>query len=296
MLRARTARRLRARGAALLATAALLSWATAARAEADKFLARDGQVAPGEVYTDSDGAVPSDQPEADPWDVYVEEEKAPPEKERFELPGPFSLLRTTPQVQTVIAGPTYRNQKFRTEVGAGIGYVNAKWAVPFELSFEPTYRRNKNAPAGDRDFARFRTFGLAELWGRSSNWESTNVAATIFYDAQTSSFNELQVGASVSETIGRRLALSGNLVWGGTWPNGGDFVNAAVYSFGVSYNFGAGLRSGGFYEPHNNLFDDDDFGGFVSYQFLPFSEISVNAGKNQFVGVRLMFSYVLERP
>lgn len=294
-MRTHDARKVRVRRAALLATAVLLSWTATAHAEADKFLVRDGQVAPGEVYTESDGAVPSDQPERDPWDVFVEEEKTP-EKERYELPGPFSLLQTTPQVQTVIAGPTYRNQKFRTEVGAGFGYVNAKWAVPFELSFEPTYRRNKNAPASDRDFARFRTFGLADLWGRSSNWESTAVAGTVFYDAQTSSFNELNLGASVSEVIGRRLALSGNVYWGGIWPNGGEFVNAAVYSFGVSYNFGAGLRSGGFYEPHNNLYDSDDFGGFISYQLLPFAELNVNAGKNQFVGVRLMLSYVLERP
>ena len=286
----------RPRWAASLAALVLLACAATAHAEADKFLLRDGQVSPGEVYIESDGAIRSDQPEADPWDVFVEEQKAPQEKERFELPGPFSLLQTTPQVQTAIAGPTYRNQQFRTEVGAGIGYVNSKWAVPFELSFEPTYRRNKNAPANERDFARFRTFGLADLWNRSSSWESTSFAGTVFYDAQTSSFNELQVGASVSEVIGRRLALSGNLVWGGAWPNGGEFVNAAVYSFGVSYNFGAGLRSGGFYEPHNNLFNDDDFGGFISYQLLPFAELNVNAGKNQFVGVRLMMSYVLERP
>ena len=292
-MRSHAARTPRGRGAALLVAAALLSRTPAAHAEADKFLVRDGQVAPGEVYTESDGAVPSTQPEQDPWDVFVE---APQEKERFELPGPFSLLQTTPQVQTAIAGPTYRNQKFRTEVGAGFGYVNSKWAVPFELSFEPTYRRNKNAPANDRDFARFRTFGLADLWGRSSDWESTAVAGTVFYDAQTSSFNELNLGTSVSEVIGRRLAFSGNVYWGGIWPNGGQFTNAAVYSFGVSYNFGAGLRSGGFYEPHNNLYDSDDFGGFISYQLLPFAELNVNAGKNQFVGVRLMMSYVLERP
>lgn len=282
--------------AGLVALSLLVAWAATARAEADEFLVRDGNTAPGSTYLDSDGAVESDKPVADPWDVFVEGTEPPAGKERFELPGPFSLLRTTPQVQTAIAGPTYRNQKFRTEVGAGFGYVNSKWAVPFELSFEPTYRRNKNAPADERDFARFRTFGLADLFNRSSDWESTSFASTVFYDAQTSSFNELNVGAAVSEVIGRRLAFSGNVYWGGIWPNGGEFVNAAVYSFGVSYNFGAGLRSGGFYEPHNNLYDSDDFGGFISYQLLPFAELNVNAGKNQFVGVRLMMSYVLERP
>jgi len=280
----------------LLAPLALLAFAAVAHGEADQFLVRDGNVTPGSTYVESDGAVDSDQPETDPWEVFIDSDEAPKEKERFELPGPFSLLQTTPQVQTAIAGPTYRNQKNRTEVGAGVGYVNSKWAVPFELSFESTYRRNKRVAASDRDFARFRTFGLAELWGRSSSWESTSVASTIFYDAQTSSFNELQVGGSVSEVIGRRLALSGTLFWGGIWPNGGQFVNAAVYSFGLSYNLGAGVRTGGFYEPHNNLYDEDDFGGFISYQFLPFAEINVNAGKHEFVGVRLMLSYVLERP
>ena len=73
-MRSRDARKVRVGGAALLAAAALLSWAPAAHAEADKFLVRDGQVAPGEVYTESDGAPPSVQPEQDPWDVFVEEE------------------------------------------------------------------------------------------------------------------------------------------------------------------------------------------------------------------------------
>ena len=91
-MRSRTPRSLRGRRAALLAAAALLFGAATAHAEADKFLVRDGQVAPGEVYTESDGAPPSLLPESDPWDVFVEEEKAPAEKERYTLPGPFSLL------------------------------------------------------------------------------------------------------------------------------------------------------------------------------------------------------------
>jgi hypothetical protein len=83
---------------------------------------------------------------------------------------------------------------------------------------------------------------------------------------------------------------------GGDWPRGAQFNNAAVASFGTSYNLGAGVRSGGFYELDNNLFNDDDFGGFIAYQFLPFAELNVNAGKHEFVNVRLMISYALERP
>ena len=48
-VRPRDTKTLRVRGAALLAAAALLSWAVNAHAEADKFLVRDGQVVPGEV-------------------------------------------------------------------------------------------------------------------------------------------------------------------------------------------------------------------------------------------------------
>jgi hypothetical protein len=64
---------------------------------------------------------------------------------------------------------------------------------------------------------------------------------------------------------------------------------------GASYNLGAGVRLGGFYEPHNNISHDDDWGGFASYQFLPFAELNVNAGKSEFVLVRLMITYALER-
>jgi hypothetical protein len=273
----------------------LLALAAVAHAEADGFLVRDGNVAPAETYLDSDGAVQSDKPVESPWDTFADE-APPPAAERWEIPGPWSLRATTPQVQTLVAGPTFRNQKNRIEVGAGFGYINSKWRFPFEVSVEPTYRRNKNVSSGDRDFSRVRTFGLVNLWNRSSNWESTSAAGTIFYDSQSDSFNTLEVGGSVSETIGRRLSLSANLIWGGDWPRGAQFNNAAVASFGTSYNLGAGVRSGGFYELDNNLFNDDDFGGFIAYQFLPFAELNVNAGKHEFVDVRLMISYALERP
>ena len=225
------------------------------------------------------------------------DQEPPPAAQRPELPGPWSLKATTPEVQTLVAGPTFRNQESRIEVGAGFGYINSKWRFPFELSVEPTYRRNKNAPSDERDFGRVRTFGLVDLWNRSSSWESTSVAGTIFWDAQTNSFNTLEVGGSISETIGRRLSMSANVRWGGEWPHGGaQFNNAAIADLGTSYNLGAGVRTGGFYELDNNLFHEDDFGGFISYQFLPFAELNVNAGKNEFVSVRLMISYALERP
>jgi len=278
----------------LLVPFGLLALVATAYGEADLFLVRDGNVPPGSTYLDSDGTVLSTKPVESPWDTWEEGEAPPPGQ--FQLPGVWPIKQTAPEVQTLIFGPTFRNQANRIEVGAGFGYVNSKWRFPFELSVEPTWRRNKNAPSDDRNFARVRTFGLVDLWDRGSSWESTSFAGTVFYDAQNDSFNTLEVGGSVSEVIGRRLVFSGNLNWGGDWPHGGDFNNAAIGSLGVSYNLGAGVRGGGFFEPDNNLFHENDYGGFLSYQFLPFAELNVNAGKHDFVLVRLMISYALERP
>ncbi|MFN8640351.1 MAG: hypothetical protein U0802_01300 [Candidatus Binatia bacterium] len=275
--------------AIVLLTVLLGLLAAVARAEQDSFLNRD-QTSAAETYLESDGAVAGDTPAASAWDTWVGE--APPSK-AFEMPG-LPILETAPELQTLVAGPTFRNQLNRIEIGAGLAYINSKWRFPFELSVEPTWRRNKG---GDHPtFSRVRTFGLVDLWGRSSDWESTSFAMTGFYDTQSNSFDTLEFGGSVTQVIGRRLALSGNLVWGGEWANGAKFNNAAVGSFGASYNLGAGLRFGGFYEPDNNLFHENDFGGFVSYQGLPFGELTVNAGKSQFVMVRFMVSYALERP
>lgn len=273
----------------------LLGLAAPALAENGVFLSRDETV-PARTYRDSDAGELGDEPSTSNWDVFVEE-TTPPEPERFELPGLFPLLQTTPALQTLVFGPTYRNQKNRTEIGAGLAYVNSRWRFPFELSVEPTWRRNKRIPSDERNtFARVRTFGLVELWDRGSSWESTAFAVTGFWDWQEDSFDNLEFGGSLSQTFGRRLTISGNLAWGGDWPNGGDFNNALFGSVGASYNLGAGLRMGGFYEPDNNYTFEDDFGGFVSYQILPFMELAVNAGKNEFVRVQLMFSYALERP
>lgn len=268
----------------------LILWAAAAVAEQDVFLNRD-QTSPAETYLQSDGAVVGDEPADSAWETWTGE--APPAT-AFEMPG-LPILETAPELQTLVAGPTFRNQKSRIEIGAGLAYINSKWRFPFELSVEPTWRRNKNAPADNRTFSRVRTFGLVDLWGRSSDWESTSFAATAFYDTQSNSFDSLEFGGAVTQVIGRRLALSANLNWGGEWA-GGNFHQAALGSFGASYNLGAGARFGGFFEPDNNFTNENDFGGFVSYQLLPFAELTVNAGKHEFVMVRLMMSYALERP
>ncbi|MBX3026864.1 hypothetical protein KF840_18300 [bacterium] len=273
-------------------TVLLVLLAAVARAEQDSFLNRD-QTSAAETYLQSDGAVVGDQPAASAWDTWTGE--APPSK-GFEMPGIWPILQTAPELQTLVAGPTFRNQKNRIELGAGLAYINSRWRFPFELSVEPTWRRNKNADPDNRYFSRVRTFALVDLWGRGSDWESTSFAMTGFYDTQNNSFDTLEFGGSVTQVIGRRLAISGNLLWGGEWANGAKFNNAALGSFGVSYNLGAGARFGGFFEPHNNLYGENDFGGFVSYQGLPFGELAVNVGKHEFVMVRFMVSYALERP
>lgn len=276
-----------------LLPALLLAWATPARSEQDFFLSRDETI-PAETYLESDGGELDGQPSESAWDTWVEGAAPPPGQ--FELPGLWPIKRTAPELQTLVVGPTYRNQKNRTEIGAGLAYINSKYRFPFELSIEPTYRRNKRVSGSDRDFARVRTFGLVEAWSRSSDWESTAFAPTIFWDWQSNSFNTLELGGSVTQSFGRRLSISGNLVWSGEWPRGESFHNAAIGSVGSSYNLGAGVRVGGFYEPYNNIAADDDWGGFISWQLLPFAELAVNAGKHEFVSVRLMFSYALERP
>lgn len=278
--------------AIVLSIVLLALLASVAGAEQDSFLNRD-QTSAAETYLQSDGAVVGDTPAASAWETWTGE--APPSK-GFEMPGIWPILQTAPELQTLVAGPTFRNQKNRIELGAGLAYINSRWRFPFELSVEPTWRRNKNADPDNRYFSRVRTFALVDLWGRGSDWESTSFAMTGFYDTQNNSFDTLEFGGSVTQVIGRRLAISANLLWGGEWATGAKFNNAALGSFGASYNLGAGVRFGGFFEPHNNLTNENDFGGFVSYQGLPFGELTVNAGKHEFVMVRFMVSYALERP
>lgn len=275
-------------------TAAVVLVAGVVNAEQKYFIARD-KTLPGKTYLDSDGGVLAAEPSESPWETFVDGVE-PLDPDHFELPGLFPIKLTSPELQTLVVGPSFRNQKNRVEVGAGVAYINSRWRHPFEISIEPTHRRNKNADSDNRHFSRVRTFGLLGLWDRSSDWESTSFAATGFYDTQTDSFDSLEFGGAISQTFGRRFTLSGNLLWGGDWPDGGSFNNALFGSFGASYNLGAGVRTGGFYEPDNNFTNEDDWGGFIAYQILPFAEFVVNAGKNEFVLVRLMFSYALERP
>lgn len=114
------------------------------------FLNRDGPLTPAYLYPDSDGGEESDTPDEDPWDVFVEEKKH--DDTRWELPEPFSLLQTTPARQTLVGGPTFRNQNFRTEVGGAVGYVNAMWPrLPFQVSIETgSWQRSPRSCCGAR--------------------------------------------------------------------------------------------------------------------------------------------------
>jgi hypothetical protein len=115
-------------------------------------------------------------------------------------------------------------------------------------------------------------------------------------DNQNSSFTTLENGLAVTQSIGRRLSISGNAFWRREYVSGGPVLDAPVGAFGASYNFGAGVRFGGFYELYNKVFFSDDWGMFLGYQFLPWAEAIVDGGKFQFVRARLLFTLPLERP
>src|SRR5262245_8848599 len=243
------------------------------------FLQRDGGVTSAYPYGYSDGG----------------EEYPGEEAGRWELPGPFSLLSPDPIVQRLVLGPTYRNQEARTEVGGAVAYVNSKWAVPFQFSAEGTWVRLKRQPPDNRNFRQFRLAGDAEVWQRSSQYEGTAVALTGFFENRNQTFSTFETGIAVTQVIGRRLSITGNAFWRRGWNVGGPTLDAPVGVFGTSYNFGAGVRFGGFYELYNKVFFSDDWGMFLSYQFLPWAEAIVDGGKFQFVRVRLLFTIPLER-
>jgi hypothetical protein len=115
-------------------------------------------------------------------------------------------------------------------------------------------------------------------------------------DNQNKSFTTLENGIAVTESIGRRLSISGNAFWRREYVSGGPVLDAPVGAFGASYNLGAGVRFGGFYELYNKVFFSDDWGMFLGYRFLPWAEAIVDGGKFQFVRARLMFTSPLERP
>ena len=247
---------------------------------AGSFLERDGQVNSAYPYGYSDGG--NDSPDEAP--------------DRWELPGPFSLLAGQPTLQSLVFGPTFRNQEARTEVGGAAAYVNSKWAVPFQFSVETTWVRRKRQPSDNRNFRRVRLAADAEVWHRSSTYEGTAVALTGFFDNQNSSFSTFETGVAVTQSIGRRLSISGNAFWRREWVVSGPILDAPVGAFGASYNFGAGVRFGGFYELYNKVFFSDDWGMFLSYQFLPWAEFIVDGGKFEFVRARLLLTYPLETP
>ena len=261
----------------LLAQGIVLGWFARAIAQ-EGFLQRDGGVTSAYLYGYSDGgqAYPGEEPG------------------RWELPGPFSLLSPAPILQALVLGPTYRNEETRTEVGGAVAYVNSRWAVPFQLSAEGTWVRLKRQPPDNRNFRQFRLAGDAEVWQRSSHYEGTAVALTGFFENRNQTFSTFETGIAVTEVIGRRLSITGNAFWRRGWNVGGPTLDAPVGAFGASYNFGAGVRFGGFYELYNKVFFTDDWGMFLSYRFLPWAEAIVDGGKFQFVRVRLLFTIPLE--
>jgi len=261
----------------LIAAIVLLARAMPAAAAAD-YLDRDGALTSAYVYGYSDGG----------------EEYPGEEPGRWDLGGPFSLLAGTTPVQQLVFGPTFRNVESRTEVGGAAGYVNSRWAVPFQVSVETTWVRRKRQPSNDRNFRRVRIAADAEVWHRSSHYEGTAVALTGFFENQNQSFRTWETGMAVTEVIGRRLSISANALWRRQYLVGGPVLDAAVGVFGVSYNLGAGVRFGGFYELYNQVLFSDDWGMFLAYRFLPWGEFIVDGGKFQFVRARLLLTYPLE--
>lgn len=284
-------------GALLLA--ALLALPAPARA-GDDFLDREAGVVSAYTYPYSDGGEPTDEVPEEGYDVFIDGDDIEPpagEPEPFELWGPFELRRTAPFRQLGVAGPTYRNVNNREEIGFAWGYVNNMFpAVPFQMSLENSMVRQKHIPTGQTSFrGRTRLASNAQFWRRRSRWEATAVAATFFWQNQTASFNTIELGGAVSEVIGQRLTISGNLIWRRRYLQNGDILDAPVWSFGTSYNFGAGWRFGGFYELWNSVDRADDWGAFLSWQALPFMEIIADGGNNDFIRGRLVFSYALDR-
>jgi len=259
-----------------LAVAMLLAHGTPATAD-QGYLQRDNLTS-AYVYGYSDGG-----------DEYPGEEPG-----RWELPGPFSLLQTEPVLQQLVFGPTFRNQESRTEVGGAAAYVNSRWSVPFQFSVETTWARRKRVASEDRNFRRVRVAADAEVWRRSSRYEGTAVALTGFFQNQNTSFREWEAGVAVTQAIGRRWNITANAFWRRLDLVGGPTLDAAVAAFGTSYNLGAGVRFGGFYELYNQAFFSDDWGMFLAYQFLPWAEFIVDGGKFQFVRARFLFSIPLE--
>ena len=170
------------------------------------------------------------------------------------------------------------------------------WAwLPFQASVEGTWVRFKDVHPDDRNHRRVRVATNAQVWRRRSLWEATGVSWTGFFQNQNTTFRTWETGLAVTEMIGKRLSISGNGFWRRRYLVGGPVLDAGVASFGAAYNFGAGIRFGGFYELWNQVDRTPDWGMFLSYQFLPFAEFIVDGGNFQFVRARILFSAVVDR-
>lgn len=248
----------------LLAAAMLLVLFATARAEQD-FLNRDGPVSPAYPYPDSDGG-----PEA---------------------AGPGA---TEPAYRTLVAGPTFRNDKDQTEAGLGFGYVSRGHGfVPFQVSVEPTWLRVKQVER-DRNFRKIRLGAKAQLWSRTGGVGGTAVALIGSFSNQDGISSKTELGGALTQLVGERLSLSVNVDWAREYLRSGPTLDTAVAAFGTSYYVGAGVRSGGFYQLYNRIDADDDWGMYLSYAFLPFAEVVVEGGKNQTILAKILVSYALD--
>lgn len=250
---------------ALLGPAAVLALVAAAHAETD-FLNRDGPVASGYLYPESDGGEPTDG------------------------------AREKPPARTLIMGPTFRNTRSETEAGAGFGYVDEENGyLPYQLSVEPTWLRVKRVQR-DRNFRKIRLGASAMAWSRTGAIGSTAVAVTGAFTNQENTSSTLELGGAITQLIGERLSVTANVDWGREYLRAGPTTDTAIAAFGTSYYVAPGVRFGGFYQLYNRIDAEDDWGMFISYAFLPFAELVVEGGKNQFVLAKVLVSHALEWP
>ncbi len=249
---------------ALLAPAVVLALIAAARAETD-FLNRDGPVASAYLYPDSDGGETADRTRKKP-------------------------------ARTLVMGPTFRNTRSDTEAGAGFGYVDeGNGYLPFQLSVEPTWLRVKRV-RHDRSFRKIRLGASAQAWSRTGGIGSTAVALTGAFTNQENTSSTLELGAAATQLLGERLSVTANLGWGREDLRSGPTTDTAIAAFGTSYYVATGVRFGGFYQLYNRIDREDHWGMFVSWAFLPFAELVVEGGKNQFVLAKVLVSHALEWP
>ena len=102
------------------------------------FLRRDG--APADAYLNPYGDGEEDPEEEEP-------------KPRWEPAVPWALWFPPPARQALVGGPTFRQQQFRTELGAAVAYVNRQLPLhPFQVGVETTWARFKNREPDDQEW------------------------------------------------------------------------------------------------------------------------------------------------